>query len=90
MSGDKDVLIMPRNSEKLYDICPCKKKHIKIFDGDHNSKRPELVMKDVMKLIKDHIDEKKNVRTKKHVKAHSGHHDHTGDNRLVISVASIK
>ena len=40
MSGDKDVLIMPRNSEKLHSICQCKKKHLKIFEGDHNSKRP--------------------------------------------------
>lgn len=24
MSGEKDVLIMPRNSQKLHDICPCK------------------------------------------------------------------
>lgn len=61
MSGDKDVLIMPRNSQKLHDLCPCKKKHIKLFDGDHNSKRPETVMKDVMKLVKDHIDEKKKL-----------------------------
>ena len=40
MSGDKDILVMPRNAKKLHDICPCEKKHLKIFDGDHNSKRP--------------------------------------------------
>lgn len=40
MSGDKDILVMPRNSCKLYEVCPCPDKHIKVFPGDHNSKRP--------------------------------------------------
>ena len=40
MSGEKDLLISSRNSEKLFNICPCEQKHIKIFEGDHNSKRP--------------------------------------------------
>ncbi len=41
MSGDQDVLINKRNSEKLYAACPCKEKYLKIFAGDHNSKRPQ-------------------------------------------------
>lgn len=40
MSGNKDMLINKRNSEKLFDACPCDKKYLKVFDGDHNSKRP--------------------------------------------------
>lgn len=55
MSGDTDSLIAPRNSKKLYDICPAKRKHLKIFAGDHNSKRPEETMKEVMKLIHEFI-----------------------------------
>ena len=40
MSGDKDKLVAARNSTKMYDVCPCNVKYLKIFDGDHNSKRP--------------------------------------------------
>jgi DNA-directed RNA polymerase subunit F len=55
LSGENDQLINPRNSKKLYDICPCTEKHIKIFDGDHNSKRPEHVMNEVMGIIQKFV-----------------------------------
>lgn len=55
MSGENDKLIAPRNSTKLFNICPCKKKYLKIFEGDHNSKRPDKVMHEVMDLILQHI-----------------------------------
>ena len=42
MSGNRDVLINKRNSQKLYANCPCIKKYLKIFEGDHNSKRPDI------------------------------------------------
>lgn len=41
MSGDKDTLIHHRNSKKLYDAFPGKNKKIEIFEGTHNTKRPE-------------------------------------------------
>jgi hypothetical protein len=31
LSGSNDRLVHKRNSEKLYEICPCKEKYIKIF-----------------------------------------------------------
>lgn len=55
MSGNHDLLINKRNSEKLYEACPCTKKYLKIFEGDHNSKRPDSVMIEVMDLIERHI-----------------------------------
>lgn len=44
MSGNRDVLVHKRNSEKLHKVCPCKKKYLKIVEGDHNSKRSDAVM----------------------------------------------
>ena len=55
MSGENDVLIMPRNSQKLHDLCPCKEKYLKIFKGDHNSKRPEEIMKEVMGYVEKYV-----------------------------------
>lgn len=43
MSGDKDMLVAARNSAKLYNDCPSHK-YLKVFEGDHNSKRPEKVL----------------------------------------------
>lgn len=31
MSGENDRLIAPRNSTKLYEICPCRHKYLKVF-----------------------------------------------------------
>lgn len=61
MSGNRDVLINKRNSEKLYDNCPCIRKYLKIFDGDHNSKRPDEVLGEVMKIIEEHVMKNQNV-----------------------------
>lgn len=44
MSGRNDKLVAPRNSEKLFNECPCVRKYLKIFEGEHNSKRPENVL----------------------------------------------
>lgn len=55
MSGNRDALINKRNSEKLYANCPCVEKHLKIFEGDHNSKRPDAIISEVMELILKHI-----------------------------------
>lgn len=51
MSGDKDTLIHHRNSKKLFDAFPGSNKKIEIFEGTHNTKRPEDVMKRVMEYI---------------------------------------
>lgn len=47
ISGLNDDLIISRNSQKLYEICPIpnKQKHLILCDGDHNSRRPEKIMK---------------------------------------------
>lgn len=57
MSGDKDLLVAARNSAKLYNDCPCRK-YLKVFEGDHNSKRPEYVLSEVMDLIRSYIKDK--------------------------------
>lgn len=65
MSGDKDTLINARNSAKLYNVCPCEEKYIKIFDGDHNSKRPDEVMKEVMQIVEFHVKRNSNTDVNK-------------------------
>jgi hypothetical protein len=55
MSGQDDQFIVSRNSVKLYNVCPCKVKYLKIFKGNHNTKRPPEIMKEVMGLINDYI-----------------------------------
>jgi hypothetical protein len=48
MSGENDRLVASRNSAKLYNDCPCIEKHLKMFEGDHNSRRPEKILNEVM------------------------------------------
>lgn len=35
--------------------CPCKHKYLKIFEGDHNSKRPESILNEVMDIIHNYV-----------------------------------
>lgn len=51
LSGDEDNLIDKRNSEKMYNLFAGSHKHLEIFKGNHNSKRPPEVLKRVMKII---------------------------------------
>lgn len=55
MSGDEDKLINKINSEKLYNSFQGPKKHLEIFKGTHNTKRPEETIKKIMKYITDFI-----------------------------------
>ena len=55
MSGDADNLIDKRNSEVLYERFAGSKKHLEIFPGTHNTKRPLFVTNKIMKLIGDHV-----------------------------------
>jgi fermentation-respiration switch protein FrsA (DUF1100 family) len=54
MTGEDDALVAASNSKKLYDACTCHKKLIE-FKGGHNSKRPDMIMAEVMALIEDYI-----------------------------------
>lgn len=55
MSGDEDKLIDKANSEKLYNAFRGRNKHLEIFKGTHNTKRPEETIKKIMKMIAEFI-----------------------------------
>lgn len=57
MSGDEDKLIDKVNSEKLYNVFRGPHKHLEIFKGTHNTKRPEETIKKVMRLISEFIEQ---------------------------------
>mgnify|MGYP001950988922 CR=1 FL=1 len=57
MSGDADKLIDKRNSQVLHDAFEGKKKHIEIFPGSHNTKRPLMVVQKIMKMLGDYVRE---------------------------------
>jgi esterase/lipase len=60
MTGEEDELIDASNSKALYELCPCKEKHLKTFEGTHNSCRPYLVMLEVMELVMRKVRKSKN------------------------------
>ena len=56
MSGDADNLIDKAHSQLLYESFEGKSKHIEIFPGSHNSKRPVVVTEKIMRMIGEHVE----------------------------------